>query len=188
MDTSVPYLCNLPSGKQIALFFYNGPVSHGIAYGGLLHSGENFAMRLVGAFPNDGEQSHLVHVATDGESFGHHHHHGDMALAYCIHHITANNLAKITIYGEYLEKFPPEHEVEIWESSSWSCVHGVERWRSNCGCAADQSRSGQQQWRAPLREAFDWLRDRIADRLPGSHGGVPPRSLEGPERVHQCHQ
>ena len=85
-----------------------------------------------------------------------------MALAYCLHHIAANNLAKITIYGEYLEKFPPDHEVEIWESSSWSCVHGVERWRSNCGCAADQSRSGQQQWRAPLREALDWLRDRLA--------------------------
>jgi alpha-amylase/alpha-mannosidase (GH57 family) len=162
VDTSVPYICNLPSGKQIILFFYNGPVSHGIAYGGLLHSGENFALRLAGSFPNDGEPAHLVHVATDGESFGHHHHHGDMALAYCLHHIAANNLAKITVYGEYLEKFPPDHEAEIWENSSWSCVHGVERWRSNCGCAADQSRSGQQQWRAPLREAFDWLRDRLA--------------------------
>lgn len=162
LDTSVPYLCTLPSGRQIAIFFYNGPVSHGIAYGGLLHSGENFAMRMVNSFPNDDEPARLVHVATDGESFGHHHHHGDMALAYCLHHIAANKLAKITVYGEFLAKFPPEHEVEIWENSSWSCVHGVERWKSNCGCAADQSRSGQQQWRAPLREALDWLRDRLA--------------------------
>jgi alpha-amylase/alpha-mannosidase (GH57 family) len=162
LDTSVPYLCNLPSGRQIALFFYNGPVSHGIAYGGLLHSGENFAMRMVNSFPDENERARLVHVATDGESFGHHHHHGDMALAYCLHHIAANTLAKTTIYPEYLEKFPPEHEVEIWENSSWSCAHGVERWRSNCGCAADQSRSGQQQWRGPLREALDWLRDKMA--------------------------
>jgi len=162
LDTSVPYVCNLPSGRQITLFFYNGPVSHGIAYGGLLHSGENFAMRMINSFPNENDQARLVHVATDGESFGHHHHHGDMALAYCLHHIEANHLAKITVYGEYLAKFPPEHEAEIWENSSWSCVHGVERWRSNCGCAADQSCSGQQQWRAPLREAFDWLRDRLA--------------------------
>jgi len=163
LDTSVPYLCTLPSGRQIAIFFYNGPVSHGIAYGGLLHSGENFAMRMTNSFPNDNEQpARLVHVATDGESFGHHHHHGDMALAYCLHHIAASNLAQITVYGEYLAKFPPDHEVEIWENSSWSCVHGVERWKSNCGCAADQSRSGQQQWRAPLREALDWLRDRLA--------------------------
>jgi alpha-amylase/alpha-mannosidase (GH57 family) len=162
LDTSVPYICNLPSGRQITLFFYNGPVSHGIAYGGLLHSGENFAMRMVNSFPDENEQARLVHVATDGESFGHHHHHGDMALAYCLHHIEASKLAKITIYPEYLEKCPPDQEAEIWENSSWSCAHGVERWRSNCGCAADQSRSGQQQWRAPLREALDWLRDRLA--------------------------
>jgi len=113
LDTTIPYVCNLPSGKQIALFFYNGPPSHDIAYGGLLHSGENFASRLMGAFPKDGAGPRLVHVATDGESFGHHHRHGDMALAYCLHHIETNHLAKITIYGEYLEKFPPDHEVEI---------------------------------------------------------------------------
>lgn len=173
LDTSVPYICNLPSGKQIALFFYNGPASHDIAYGGLLHSGTNFASRLTNSFPKDGEGPRLVHVATDGESFGHHHRHGDMALAYCIHHIETNNLAKITIYGEYLEKFPPEHEVEIWESSSWSCAHGVERWKSNCGCAADQANSGKQQWRAPLRQALDWIRDKqievYKDRMPQYH-------------------
>ena len=173
LDTSISYVCNLPSGKQISLFFYNGPVSHSIAYGGLLHSGENFATQMIGSFPNDGEAARLVSAATDGESFGHHHHHGDMALAYCLHRIASDNLAKITIYPEYLEKFPPEHEVEIWEKSSWSCVHGVERWKSNCGCAADQTRSGQQQWRAPLREAFDWLRDRVItvyqDRMAAYH-------------------
>jgi alpha-amylase/alpha-mannosidase (GH57 family) len=83
-----------------------------------------------------------------------------MALAYCLHHIETNNLAKITIYAEYLEKFPPNHEAEIWDNSSWSCAHGVERWKSNCGCAADQTRSGKQQWRAPLRQALDWVRDK----------------------------
>ena len=162
IDPSMPYVCNLPSGRQIALFFYNGPASHDIAYGGLLHSGEHFARRLINAFPPDDGRPHLVHVATDGESFGHHHHHGDMALAYCLHHIETNDLAKITVYGQYLEKFPPDQEVEIWEHSSWSCAHGVERWKGNCGCAADQSRSGQQQWRAPLRQAMDWLRDKLA--------------------------
>jgi alpha-amylase/alpha-mannosidase (GH57 family) len=162
LDTTIPYLCNLPSGKQIALFFYHGRTSHEVAYGGLLHSGENFAARLLESFPENNEPAHLIHIATDGESFGHHHRHGDMALAYCVHHIATNNLAKITIYGEYLEKFPPTYEVEIWENTSWSCVHGIERWKSNCGCCADQSRRGQQQWRAPLREALDWLRDKLA--------------------------
>jgi len=161
-DTTVPYLCNLPSGKTINLFLYNGSVAHDVAYGGLLHSGENFANRLVGTLTEDDSQARLANIATDGESFGHHHHHGDMALAYCLHFIKANNLAKVTIYGEYLEKFPPIHEVQIWENSSWSCVHGVERWRSNCGCCADQSLSGKQQWREPLRKTLDWLRDNLA--------------------------
>jgi alpha-amylase/alpha-mannosidase (GH57 family) len=163
VDSTVPYLCTLPSGRRISLFFYCGRPSHEIAYGGLLHSGENFARRVMDSFPADDGQAHIANVATDGESFGHHHHHGDMALAYCLHYIQANQLAKITTYGEFLEKFPPEQEAEIWENSSWSCVHGVERWRSNCGCAADYTRSGRQQWRAPLRQAMDWLRDKAAD-------------------------
>lgn len=162
LDTSIPYLCNLPSSRQIVLFFYHGSTSHDIAYGGLLHSGENLASRLLDLFPKNTEEARLIHIATDGESFGHHHRHGDMALAYCLHHLETDNLAKITVYAEYLEKFPPNYEVEIWENSSWSCVHGLERWKSNCGCCTDQSKCGKQQWRAPLREALDWLRDRLS--------------------------
>lgn len=162
LDTSMPYLCNLPSGKSINLFFYEGKVAHDVAYGGLLHSGENFAKRLTESLKDNGNSSRLINIATDGESFGHHHHHGDMALAYCLHHIRVNNLAKVTIYAEYLEKFPSTHEIQIIENSSWSCVHGVERWKSNCGCCADQSLSGKQQWREPFRNAMDWLRDKLA--------------------------
>ena len=162
LDTTVPYLCKLPSGRHIVLFFYNGSVSQDVAYGGLLHSGENFAGRIMDAFPEDDSTPRLIHLATDGESFGHHHRHGDMALAYCLHQIESSRQAQITNYGEFLEKFPPEQEVQIWEDSSWSCVHGIERWKSNCGCAGDQSLSGQQQWREPLRNALDWLRDTLA--------------------------
>ncbi len=163
LDTTVPYVCNLPSGKQIVLFFYHGPTAHDIAYGGLLHSGADLAARMLDSFPKDTEEARLIHAATDGESFGHHHRHGDMALAFCLHHLESNDLAKITVYGEYLEKFPPTQEAEIHEPSSWSCVHGVERWKSNCGCCADQANCGKQQWRAPLREALDWLRDRLSE-------------------------
>ncbi|OHB78522.1 MAG: hypothetical protein A2Z25_02080 [Planctomycetes bacterium RBG_16_55_9] len=162
LDTTVPYLCHLPSGKQIVLFFYHGPTANDIAYGGLLQSGENLAAKLLEAFPKNTEETRLIHVATDGESFGHHHRFGDMALAYCLHHLEADHLAKITIYAEYLEKFPPANEVEIWENTSWSCAHGVERWKSNCGCCSNPSNCGRQQWRAPLREALDWLRDKLA--------------------------
>ncbi|HVG19407.1 MAG TPA: DUF3536 domain-containing protein [Blastocatellia bacterium] len=161
VDPKTPYLCRLPSGKTINLFFYDGPISQDIAFGGLLASGEKFASRLLGAFVEGEGQAQIVHIATDGETYGHHHRYGEMALAYCLHYIDSNNLAKITVYGEYLEKFPPTQEAEIIENTSWSCAHGVERWRSNCGC--NSGREGwTQEWRWRLRESLDWLRDELA--------------------------
>ena len=164
LDTTMPYTCFLPSGKSIVLFFYNGGVASDVAYGGLLHSGKDFADKLMESFTNNNNPAQLVHIATDGESFGHHHRYGDMALAYCLHYIRTNNLAKVTIYSEYLERYPPSHEVQINENTSWSCAHGIERWKSNCGCSADQTKSGKQQWREPLRNAMDWLRDRCSEQ------------------------
>jgi len=160
VDPRQPYACNLPSGRSISLFFYDGPISQDIAFNNLLASGERFAGRLLGAFTDTRGQNQLVNIATDGETYGHHHRHGDMALAYCVRHIEANGLAKITVYGEYLEKFPPTHEVEILENTSWSCSHGVERWRENCGCNAGRE-GWTQLWRSPLRQALDWLRDNL---------------------------
>lgn len=158
VDPTTPYLCNLPSGKQIVLFFYDGPVSQKIAFGGLLNSGEFFANELTNAFDDDREHNQMVHIATDGESYGHHHKNGDMALAYCLNYITENNLASITNYGEFLANNPPVYEAQIIDNSSWSCGHGVERWRDNCGC--NSGREGWNQlWRKPLRESLDKLRD-----------------------------
>ncbi len=163
LDITMPYLCNLPSGKSISLFFYDGKVANDVAYGGLLHNGKGFADTLIDRFNKNKNEAQLMHIATDGESFGHHHRYGDMALAYCLHYIKTNNLAKITIYSEFLEKFPPAYEVQIVENTSWSCCHGVERWRSNCGCSGNKELSGKQQWREPLRNSLDWLRDRLAE-------------------------
>jgi alpha-amylase/alpha-mannosidase (GH57 family) len=164
IDPTRAYEVHLPSGRRLSLFFYDGPVSHAIAFEGLLANGENLAGRLIGAFSEQRGWPQLVHIATDGESYGHHHRNGDMALAYALHHIEANALAKITNYGEYLEKHPPTHEVEIAENSSWSCIHGIERWRNNCGCHTGGHPGWHQGWRAPLRQALDWLRDTLAPR------------------------
>jgi alpha-amylase/alpha-mannosidase (GH57 family) len=161
IDPTMAYLCPLPSGKTINLFFYDGPISKGIAFEGLLASGEGFAQRLVSAFNDSRGWPQLVHIATDGETYGHHHRFGDMALAYGLHFIESNNLAKITNYGEFLHRFPPTRAVEIFESSSWSCVHGVERWRNHCGCNSGMRPGWNQQWRKPLREAMDGLRDNL---------------------------
>ncbi|MHC2991955.1 glycoside hydrolase [Pontibacter sp. HJ8] len=156
-----PYLCHLPSGRTIALFFYDAPVSQAIAFEGLLESGEKFAHRLTSTFDSHSKEPQLMHIATDGETYGHHHRFGEMALSYALHHIEEEQLAKLTVYGEYLELHPPKYEAEIIENTSWSCAHGVERWRSDCGCHTGGKDSWNQKWRGPLREAFDWVRDTV---------------------------
>lgn len=161
LDPTQPYLCRLPSGRSIAIFFYDGPISRAVAFERLLARGETFAHRLAGAFRETRHHPQLVNIATDGETYGHHHRFGEMALAYALQFIESHGLARITSYGEHLALHPPQHEVEIAERTSWSCSHGIERWRSDCGCNTGGSAGWNQQWRAPLRDALDWLRDEL---------------------------
>jgi alpha-amylase/alpha-mannosidase (GH57 family) len=163
IDPTRAYLCRLPSGREISLFFYDGPISQAVAFEKLLNRGEDFAHRLLSGFSDRRNWPQLLHIATDGETYGHHHKYGDMALAYALNYIEGNGLARITNYGEYLEKHPPVHEVRILENTSWSCFHGIERWRSDCGCNSGGNPGWNQDWRAPLRSALDLLRDRMAD-------------------------
>jgi alpha-amylase/alpha-mannosidase (GH57 family) len=162
IDPTRAYEQRLPSGRKIALFFYDGPVSRAVAFEGLLSRGENLANRMLGIFSQERQRAQLAHIATDGESYGHHHRFGDMALAYALNHIESNRLAKLTNYGEFLERHPPTHQVEIIPKTSWSCFHGIDRWWSNCGCNSGGHSGWNQEWRRPLRNALDWLRDRAA--------------------------
>ena len=167
IDPRQAYVCNLPSGRKINLFFYDGMLSQAIAFGGLLNDGGNFARQLINANPAHGRPV-LSHVATDGESYGHHHKNGDMALAYCLECIDNSSEAQLTVYGEFLSFYPPECEVKIIENSSWSCSHGVERWRSDCSCG-DGTPGYHHKWRKPLRVALNHLRDRLADLYESSN-------------------
>lgn len=164
VDPTRAYLANLPSGRTISLFFYDGPISRAVAFERLLTRGEDFANRLMSGFSEEREAPQLVHIATDGETYGHHHHHGDMALAFAIEYLEENPDVQLTNYGEFLELHPPGWEVEIAEDTSWSCNHGVERWRSHCGCSGGEA-GWQQDWRNPLKDAFDGLRDEISPRF-----------------------
>jgi alpha-amylase/alpha-mannosidase (GH57 family) len=159
VDPTHPYLARFASGHSLAIFFYDGPTSRAIAFEGLLNSGEGFVARLKQGFL-DNNQPQLVHVATDGESYGHHHRHGEMALAYALRLMEQDKNARLINYGSFLEQFPPQWEAEIYDNSSWSCDHGVERWRSNCGCNGGKA-GWNQLWRAPLRQALDDLRDTL---------------------------
>ncbi|HTK84568.1 MAG TPA: DUF3536 domain-containing protein, partial [Patescibacteria group bacterium] len=162
IDPRRPYAVNLPGGKSIAAFFYDGPISKAVAFEGVLNNGGQFADRLMQGFSDD-EGPQLVHIATDGESYGHHHRHGEMALAYALDDIERNGKAEIVNYALYLEKFPPQREAEIYDNSSWSCVHGVGRWKEDCGCNSGMKGGWKQEWRAPFREAMDLLRNNLAE-------------------------
>lgn len=174
IDPSTDYKVHLKSGKDIVVFFYDGPVSRGIAFENLLENGETFANRLMSIFSDSRDWPQLAHIATDGETYGHHKPHGDMALAYALRFIEENKLAILTNYSEFLEQHPPTHEARIFDNSSWSCAHGVERWRNNCGCNSGMHVGWNQNWRAPLREAMDWLRDAL----------IPTYEQQGRELFH----
>ena len=171
IDPRKPYLIRLPSGRSMAVFFYDAQVAKAVAFERLLMSGEEYAKRLLAALEPEGEETRIENVATDGESYGHHFQHGDMALAYALQSIESGGRAKLTVYGEYLEKFPPVDEVEIHQPSAWSCSHGVDRWRADCGC--NSGRAGwNQSWRKPLREAMNWLRDQLVARYETAGKGL----------------
>ncbi|MGQ0549826.1 MAG: DUF3536 domain-containing protein [Armatimonadota bacterium] len=156
LDVTRAYRCTTAPGRQIAVFFYQRAAAREIAFGSLLESGERLANHLLGLAGEGAEaEGRLVHVANDGETYGHHHSYGEMALAYAVATIEARG-GEFTNYEAFLDDYSPTHEVEVHDFTSWSCAHGVERWRADCGC---RTRSDwHQRWRAPLREALDWLK------------------------------
>ena len=158
IDPRRPYRVQLPSGRRMALFLYDGPLSAAIAFDGLLDSGERLFARLKEAFA-DAPEPQLVHVATDGETYGHHHPGGDRELARALALLEDDPDVRLTCYAEFLEHHPPTEDVRIVERSSWSCTHGLGRWSRHCGCAATEGT--QQHWRGPLRAALTGLRDAV---------------------------
>jgi alpha-amylase/alpha-mannosidase (GH57 family) len=165
VDPRHPYIVRLPSGRSIAVFVYHGAIARAVAFEQMLANGDQFTSRLLSTFHEDRKSPQLVHIATDGETYGHHHMFGDMALAYALRAIEKHSGVRLINYGEYLHLHPPTHEARILENTSWSCEHGVERWRSDCGCRITMHPVWNQKWRTPLRETLDWLRDQINPRF-----------------------
>ena len=169
IDPSRPYLWHGPRGLSLALFFYDGPISRAIAFENILQGSEKFVARLRAGFSPERDRPQLVHCATDGESYGHHSRFGEMALAAALQQLSKDESVTLTNYGAFLAAYPPTHEAQIHQATSWSCAHGVERWRTDCGCRVRAD--WHQRWRAPLREALDWLRDQ-ADALYEARAGA----------------
>lgn len=162
------------SGRSIAVFFYDGPIARAVAFEGALASSQALVGRLAQA---PGGLGRLVHIATDGESYGHHTYHGERGLAHTLCVEAQARGFSLTNYGAFLDAFPPQMEVEIkhgpaGEGTAWSCAHGVGRWRADCGCSAGAREGWNQAWRGPLRHALDLLRDEAARLFDKSRGDL----------------
>ncbi|MEO0538005.1 MAG: DUF3536 domain-containing protein [Cyanobacteria bacterium P01_A01_bin.123] len=173
IDPTRPYRCFLPPTeagqprRHVDIFFYDGPISRDMGFKDILSSSDHFAGRLGQAVRGDHRSTQLISVATDGETFGHHRHGAEKALTYAVTEVFAQQGWTITNYAHYLSLSPPTWEVELKPVTAWSCAHGVDRWQDDCGCGGGHV--WHQQWRRPLRDALDWLRDQLTD-VYESHG------------------
>ncbi len=155
------YFIKSDKSKYIDLFFYDGSISKSVAFDELLVDGNKFISRLKDGISNQRDYNQLVHIATDGESYGHHTKFGDMALSYILKVRAEDEGFEITNYANYLEQEGVQYEADIKDVSSWSCAHGVGRWCDDCGCSTGGGYGWNQKWRKPLREALDYVRDEL---------------------------
>lgn len=174
IDPTQPYRCFVKDTSQkklseqfIDIFFYDGVISQEVSFGNLLRDGNVFCEQFVKAYQPSKKRPQLIHTATDGETYGHHKKFGDMAIAYALEEGFPSRGCKIINYGAFLKRFPAVCQVEIdeglkGEGTSWSCSHGVGRWKEDCGCNTGGRAGWNQKWRKPLREALDLLRDELS--------------------------
>ena len=155
-----PYKVRTPSG-DVSVFFYHGELAQSVAFGGVLNNGQAFAEDLVRQ-ARELEPNALIHFATDGESYGHHHPQGNLALGHMIQTLRSYEDIRLTSYSAYLRENPATWTAQIHENSAWSCAHGVGRWKEDCGCNTGQQPRWHQSWRKPLRSLFDWIQSTIA--------------------------
>jgi hypothetical protein len=151
------------------VFFYDGPLSHGVGFEHLLKDAGRFGDRISGAFDHRDPGDQLVSVCTDGESYGHHEPFGDMCAAFLFQEVAPRLQMTPVNYAWYLAKHPPRHEVRLknahGDGTAWSCAHGVGRWKEDCGCSTGGQPGWNQKWRGPLRRAFDLLYEACEKRV-----------------------
>ncbi|MBI2797510.1 MAG: DUF3536 domain-containing protein [Gemmatimonadetes bacterium] len=165
----MPLRFDAGGGRTVALFTYDGQLARDVAFGQLTRDGAALAARLAGeaheaaAAKRTGAAS-CSSFAVDGETFGHHHRFGEMALARAVDILARRTDVRVENFASVLARHAPTRAAELVSPSSWSCTHGVERWRSDCGCAAAPEKGWSQAWRAPLREAIEWLAGELRAR------------------------
>ncbi len=161
-----PFRFDAGNRRELALFIYDGALSSGVAFGPLLRDGVELARRLEapgGKLPGAGGAPSLTSIATDGETFGHHHRFGEMGLARALTLLAARPSVCVENFASVLSRVPLRRKARLVAPSSWSCSHGVQRWCGDCGCRLESATS--QSWRCPLRAALDWLACQLDERF-----------------------
>jgi alpha-amylase/alpha-mannosidase (GH57 family) len=157
LDTSRPYFVRLADGSSLTVVFGNHDLSQRVAFGDLIDDGVALADEMADAAMSGGG---VVLIVADGETYGHHHRFGDLGMAWALRRLERHHGIETSL-GPWLVEQVPTWEVELAEVSAWSCAHGVERWRGDCGCVTGERPGWSLDWRAPLREALDWLREAL---------------------------
>lgn len=143
---------------SVAIFRFDRQLSGWLAFSDVLHDGAKFAEALIEtalAMPSGA----ALLIATDGETYGHHKRHGAAELARTLSLLEQHEGIEVINCAAYLAKHPATDHFRLDAPSSWSCAHGVERWRSNCGCRLDPHTS--QDWREPFLAAMQFVKNHI---------------------------
>lgn len=169
INTGKPYraFSKKYTDKYIDIFFYDGPLSRSIAFEDIIFSSERLMERINNLIIPNFEKPQLINMAVDGETFGHHKHFSERTIAYLMSKLASKKGFRVVNYSEYLSLYPPDYEVLLNaglnnEGKSWSCAHGVGRWKSDCGCSTGGEPNWNQKWREPLRNALNHLRDKLS--------------------------
>lgn len=151
-----PYEVKLKNGRSIIVLVYHGGLSSTVSF-------DTFATGNADAFseyylkpeidPYNPDQ--FLMIATDGELYGHHQPFRDKFLAHLLNGSVKTTGLQLTWPELWLKQHNVKGKARIIEKTSWSCHHGVERWRAECECAQGSG------WKAPLKLAFDQLNDTI---------------------------
>ena len=151
------------AGRSLTIVPYDGSLAGDVAFGGLLRDARALAQRLSPAADPRDPHPRCTMLATDGETFGHHHKGGDSTLTEALAMVMQQARSRVTNVAALVARYPATTDVQLVSPSAWSCAHGVERWRSNCGCRLDGHKAPAQQWRGPLRAALQRLANHAHD-------------------------
>jgi len=173
VDVTRPYRVALPGGKEFAVVFYEQNLSMRVSFDPeATVNADRFAQsHLEPAFKQGGaSEPQILIIATDGELYGHHQPFRDKFLAHLTRQAISSRGIELTFPARWLKENPPAEYIRIRENTSWSCHHGVSRWKESCGCNLNG------EWKTHLRAALD----RVAEVVDACYLDTFGRDLSDP--------